>query len=474
MNSANDRTNQDLDPQTFKPASLLQGIHFNTTALLCPPVLLKTQRVLFAVRIPLTPAQLRLPPASATNSDLSPLPNIHYDDISHRETLPQLDRSNIEPSSSLDDEDAVHAILVPNTTMSLSGNLVPSTPMPPDDTLAGSLAYTLPPATGFPEIQGWTKLGTAINLSNLVECSHEVLSEPKCLLYTVNPSFPGDQIMLITDALTNAIQGLTRNVNICLLPLVLTRGAAKNEHDVQPGAEPFLFCLSNITTNQKNCLISQQCWSTDAITFFIIPFNPKPLTYITIIHKLTHPDTKAGTRGVSGVVKTAIHDSPEVNAFITANCDALSSSLSPEQAVAVIVNSVMVKKLDLIVTGGQKEWTWAIYAISPTTIFNIHLAWRNLIGTLSFDADLATHGEGIHYPKDLRCMLCYGIDHPTPLCPYPLTTGWHGPIPHAMGRSNTTPTIDFDALQVLDIHHTPAQENQSDRGRGIHGGGRGY
>ncbi|KAK0186394.1 hypothetical protein F5146DRAFT_1227047 [Armillaria mellea] len=413
MNSANDRTNQDLDPQTLrfrnsmplhiayysyqsKPASLLQGIHFNTTALLCPPILLKTQRVPFAVRIPLTLAQLQLPPAPATNSDLSPLPNIHYDDISHRETLPQL-----EPSSSLDDEDAVHTILVSNTTMSLPGNLVPSTPMPPDDTLAGSLAYTLPPTTGFPEIQGWTKLGMAINLSNLVERSHEVLSEPKCLLYTMNPSFSEDQIMLITDALTNAIQGLTGNVNICLSPPVLTCGAAKNERDVQPGAEPFLFCLSNITTNQKNCLVSQQCWSTDAITFFVILFNPKPLIYITIIHKLTHPDTEAGARGVSGVVKMAIHDSPEVNAFIAANRDALSSSLSPEQAVAVIVNSVMVKKLDLIVTGGQKEQTWAIYAISLTTIFNIHLAWRNLIGTLSFDADLATHGEGIHYPKDL-------------------------------------------------------------------------
>ncbi|KAK0184118.1 hypothetical protein F5146DRAFT_1006804 [Armillaria mellea] len=310
-----------------KPASLLQGIHFNTTALLCPLVLLKTQN-----------------------------------------------RSNIEPSSSLDNKDAVHAILVPNTTMSLPGNLVPSTPMPPDDTLAGSLAYTLPPATGFPEIQGWMKLGMAINLSNLVEHSREVLSEPKCLLYTMNPSFPGDQIMLITDALTNAIQGLTRNVNICLLPPVLTHGAAKNERDVQPSAEPFLFCLSNITTNQKNCLVSQQCWSTDAITFFIILFNPKPLTYITIIHKLTHPDTEAGARGVSGVVKMAIHDSPEVNAFIAANCDALSSSLSPEQAVAVIVNSVMIKKLDLIVTGGQKEQTWAIYPgetsseLSPSTL----------------------------------------------------------------------------------------------------------
>ena len=60
MNSASDRTNQDLDPRTScfrnsmplhiahygyqsKPASLLQGIHFNTMALHCPPVLLKTQ-----------------------------------------------------------------------------------------------------------------------------------------------------------------------------------------------------------------------------------------------------------------------------------------------------------------------------------------------------------------------------------------------------------------------------------------------
>ncbi|KAK0183773.1 hypothetical protein F5146DRAFT_1229358 [Armillaria mellea] len=227
-----------------KPASLLQGIHFNTMVLHCPLVLLKTQRVLFAVQIPLTSAQLQLPPAPVMNSNLSPLPNIYYNNISHEETLPQLDRSNIKPPSSLDDEDAVHAILVPNTTMSLQGNFIPGTPMPPDDTLAGSLAYTLPPTTGFPEIQEWMKLGMTINLSNLVEQSHKDLSEPKCLLYTVNPSFLGDQITLITDALTNTIQGLIRNMNICLLPPVLTCSATKTECDVKPGAEPFLFCLS--------------------------------------------------------------------------------------------------------------------------------------------------------------------------------------------------------------------------------------
>ncbi|KAK0183772.1 hypothetical protein F5146DRAFT_1147019 [Armillaria mellea] len=140
--------------------------------------------------------------------------------------------------------------------------------------------------------------------------------------------------------------------------------------------------MSNITSNQKNHLVSQQCWSTDAITFFVILFNPKPLTYI--IHTLTHPDTEA-----------------EVNAFFVVNWDALSSSLSSEQAVVTIVNSAMVKKLDLIVTGGQKKWTWAIYVTSLISMFNIYLAWQNFIGTLSFDADLATHSKGIHYSKDL-------------------------------------------------------------------------
>ena len=104
------------------------------------------------------------------------------------------DQFNIEPPSSLDNEDAVHAILVPNTTMSLQPNFVPGTPMSPDDTLTGNLAYILPPAVGFPEIQGWMKLGMAINLSNLVKRSHEDLSELKYLLYMANPFFSRDQI----------------------------------------------------------------------------------------------------------------------------------------------------------------------------------------------------------------------------------------------------------------------------------------
>ncbi|KAK0217784.1 hypothetical protein IW262DRAFT_1298405 [Armillaria fumosa] len=303
--------------------------------------------------------------------------------------------SDIEDQSNLSDKDAICAILTPNLSMSSASLHAPDTP--PHDTPTGNLAYMLPPAAGFPEIQGWTKQETAINMSNIVKNSQESLSEPKCLLYTVNPSFSRDQITQLTDSLTNAVQGLTGNNNIILSPPVLSCGAAKNEREVKPAA-----------------------------------------------------------------------------AFIAANCDAISSTLSNEQAVASIINSVVVRKMDLIVTGGHKECTWAIYATSPMAMFNIHLAWCNLIGNLSFNADLATHGEGIHYLKDHCCTLCYSIDHLTPLCPYPLTTGWHGPILHTAGHNNATLTIDFDALQVLDIHCTPARETHMDRGRGIHGGGRGY
>ncbi|PBK82591.1 hypothetical protein ARMGADRAFT_1090165 [Armillaria gallica] len=41
-----------------KPTSLLQGLHFNTTAPHCPPVLLRNQRVPTTVQISLTAAQL--------------------------------------------------------------------------------------------------------------------------------------------------------------------------------------------------------------------------------------------------------------------------------------------------------------------------------------------------------------------------------------------------------------------------------
>ncbi|KAK0235617.1 hypothetical protein EDD85DRAFT_837523 [Armillaria nabsnona] len=460
-----------------KPASLLQGIHFNATALHCPLVLLGNQRVPTAVRIPLSTAQIPRLTAPSLRYHTSNLPNdknpyVHDDKAPPQEIFTRPDNPTIDSDlSDLDDEDTVQSILVPNLAMSSGNHYAPDTP-PPDETITGTLAFTLPPAAGFPAIQGWTKLGTAINLSNMVEHSRESLSEPKCLVYTANPSFPGNQITQITDSLTEAISGITGNNSICLSPPVLTRGAAKNEREMQAGVEPFLYCLSNITTAQRDRLVSQQCWSTDVATFFVIPFHPKPLTYIATIHKLTHPDTEAGARGVTGVVQMAMQNSPEVLAFITGNRDALSSSLSPEQALNAIVNSVNVRKMDLIGAGGQKERTWAVYATSPTSMFNIYIAWRNLIVSLPFDADLATHGEGVQYHKHLQCMLCYGIDHPTPLCPYPLTPGWRSPVPRSATRNNA-PTIDFDALQVLDIHHTPARETRPDRGRGMRGGGRG-
>ncbi|KAK0483049.1 hypothetical protein EDD18DRAFT_1112324 [Armillaria luteobubalina] len=315
-----DKTKQkrDVDPRTFryqnsmphqivlfgyetKPPSLLQGIHFGTTAPVSPPVLLGNERVPMAVRIPLTPSQLL--PQQYHNTDCSTLSLLTT--CNNNVPLNQPDYPNIEDQANSSDEDTVRAILAPNPSMS-SPLFVPGTPIPPNNTPTGTLAYTLPPAAGFLQIQGWTKLGTAINLSNLVENSRENL----------------------------------RNKDVILLPPVLSCGAAKNERE--------------------------RCWSTDAITFFIIPFNPKPLSYLTTIHKLTHPDTEAGARGVTGVVQIAIQNSPEAIAFITANRDAISSSFSEEQAIASIVNSVEVRKMDLIVAGGHKERTW-VFTTQRTT-----------------------------------------------------------------------------------------------------------
>ncbi|KAK0477709.1 hypothetical protein EDD18DRAFT_1114613 [Armillaria luteobubalina] len=264
-----------------KPPSLLQGIHFGTTAPVSPPVLLGNERVPTAVQIPLTPSQL--PPQQYHNTDCSMLSLLTS--CNNDVPLNQPDYPNIEDQANSSDEDTVRAILAPNPTMS-SPLFVPGTPIPSDDTSTGTFAYTLPPVAGFPQIQSWTKLGTAINLSNLVENSCE-----------------------------------------------------------------------NLTTQQDQ-LVSQRCWSTDAITFFVIPFNPKPLSYLTTIHKLTHPDTEAEARGVTGVVQIAIQNSPKAIAFITANHDAILSSFSEEQAIALIVNFVEVWKMDLIVVGGHKERTW--------------------------------------------------------------------------------------------------------------------
>ncbi|KAK0486818.1 hypothetical protein EDD18DRAFT_1111041 [Armillaria luteobubalina] len=294
----------------MKPPSLLQGIHFGTTAPVSPPVLLGNE--------------------SKTK---------FY--TNYESNYPK-DYPNIEDQANSSNEDTIRAILAPNPTMS-SPLFVPGTPIPPDNTPTSTLAYMLPPAAGFPQIQGWPKLGTAINLSNLVENSHENLSEPKCLLYAANPSFPRDQITQITDTLTNAIQGLMGNKDIILSP-------------------PVLSCVT-----QRDRLVSQRCWSTDAITFFVIPFNPKPLSYLTTIHKLTHPDTEAGARGVTGVVQIAIWNSPGAIAFITANCDAISSSFSEEQAIALIVNSVEVRKMDLIVVFTTQRTTDAPSAMALTT-----------------------------------------------------------------------------------------------------------
>ncbi|PBK97147.1 hypothetical protein ARMGADRAFT_1075670 [Armillaria gallica] len=92
----------------------------------------------------------------------------------HTNVDPRLHRGPLsQPEGTIDsdDENTVHAILMSNSPMRPEIIHTSATPpMSPDDAPAGNLAFTLP-ADGFPEVQGWTKSGTAINLSNLVERS---------------------------------------------------------------------------------------------------------------------------------------------------------------------------------------------------------------------------------------------------------------------------------------------------------------
>ncbi|KAK0441751.1 uncharacterized protein EV420DRAFT_1649869 [Desarmillaria tabescens] len=343
---------------------------------------------------------------------------------------------------------APHHIYVPDTPPQASSPPLMQPPLPVQPPLlmqptppaghtpTNHISFTPAPASGFPKVQGWTKDATWFNLSSTVETSRTNITMPKCYFITGNP-------------------------DIMLSPPVLTRGKAYGEKEpyTENHINPFLFCLSNITEHEQDSLLSQRCWSSDIITFFAITTNPKPYSYLLMLHKLTYPDTDAGAEGVCKVVRAALRHSPNIRTFITTNRDALSSTLTTDEALEVVVSSVRAKKLDIIVTAGRKERTWAIYAKPPTDMFNFHWPWRNLIVSLPFDAAIATHGVGIPYPKDHRCNICYAVDHPTPLCPFPLILGWHGPSLLTNSRATETKE-EPSALQVLDIHHTPAQDNR--------------
>jgi hypothetical protein len=131
---------------------------------------------------------------------------------------------------------------------------------------------------------------------------------PKLLVYTWEGGYQPDAsetVLKIQNAIANAFSIPEPDVGP---PLALAPPTRKY-------SAPWCFLVANIPLLAAEALLKKQCWSTPSISFFAIPFAPRPSPYICTIANLTFPESKASQ--VLNLIKNTVLASKKVEACIS-------------------------------------------------------------------------------------------------------------------------------------------------------------
>ncbi|KAJ7630259.1 hypothetical protein FB45DRAFT_915000 [Roridomyces roridus] len=178
---------------------------------------------------------------------------------------------------------------------------------------------------------------------------------------------------------------------------------------------PWHFLLSGISSQSSlNVLTSQCMWSTATVSFFVLPVDLAHPNYIVSLKSAPY----ASCESVAQCVKDKLRTIKEAILFLA---ERLEGDDSGTAAVAM-VDSVFVRSLEV-----DQELVFNVHCRpAPGLELEDYLEWVGYVRSLEYETfygRLVPRLEAEQY----FCAGCKASDHPTGLCPLPLTPGWLGP-----------------------------------------------
>ncbi|KAM6496547.1 hypothetical protein JOM56_007020 [Amanita muscaria] len=187
----------------------------------------------------------------------------------------------------------------------------------------------------------------------------------------------------------------------------------------------FPYLIAGLSDQQAHTLLSRRVWSTKITTLFIIPFVPVPSTYALTLEGIFLPPAGDNEAEVTEAVTNTLRSNIHANNFIAVNNDNVDQTLTEDEKINFVLNSVWTRRKVLFFKG-RRCAMYFIYIHPPTTKPSLHRKWLGILRRLSFTT---LCGQGQHTNDGWRCNLCKGLDHPTSMCRYPTLSGWNLP-PH--------------------------------------------
>src|SRR5436190_7028808 len=259
-----------------------------------------------------------------------------------------------------------------------------------------------------PQIHGWDEDIVSNNLDPSQRALWQDVTPPKLFVYPWEAGYRPNAANTVA-----LIKSVIANLLSIPKPAVGAPLAAITQN--QRYAPPWLFLVTGITEKVAIELVTKQCWSTPAITFFAIPYAPLTSTFLCTIENLTFLDTEQDQ--VTKLVRATIQQNSRAR-------DHIAFSSSPD-ALSAVLDSIDVQPLKMAIAGGGTKLVWNVYGQPPSPIPSRNREWKRIIGTLTFIT--ALNGAGAPRQIGFACSGCKSTDHPSGLCLFPKTKGWHAP-----------------------------------------------
>jgi hypothetical protein len=202
---------------------------------------------------------------------------------------------------------------------------------------------------------------------------------------------------------------------------------------------PIVFLIYNLSEIHRQILLDRQVWSSAEITFRVTTLDPVRPDYLFSIKDLTtkfEDEVKAAVRKV--------WDNDDTTTFLETICQTAPESqrLLTTASINEFMNSLRIEKLATKGPGDVDTPTFNV--LIKGNYINDDGTWcllKNFLASQEYALDF--QDPGIAGSNFQRCSICYSVDHPRGLCPFPHTDGWNGPTwrlpsPNYNNRNMTT------------------------------------
>ena len=208
---------------------------------------------------------------------------------------------------------------------------------------------------------------------------------------------------------------LTAVAEITSSPKAAVAPPFPNSSVTKPKQMPITFLISHLTKPEYDILMSRHVWSSEAVTFRVIPTDPPCPDFLFTIRDLATLDE---TRILEMVRKVWNDEETMMFIFYEITVAKDKNKKEVEETLSHLIKSLKVTQLKIKDKSSALTLHFNMYTDGKsTTNEELWVKLRTYLASREYTLPLQGTGKVVKAP--FVCGACHGVDHPRGLCQFP-------------------------------------------------------